>query len=71
MLDIVEYNTKRQLVKINPDKSELLTLGCKHLIEVTLDGAPIATVTSVKHLGIDRTANNTADPDVRIKIAQP
>ncbi|KAH3874170.1 hypothetical protein DPMN_037412 [Dreissena polymorpha] len=70
MLDIVEYNTKRELVKINPDKSELLTLGCKHSIEVTLGGAPIATVTSVKHLGIDRTAKNTVDPDVRIKIAQ-
>ncbi|KAH3885240.1 hypothetical protein DPMN_009233 [Dreissena polymorpha] len=70
MLDIVEYNTKRELVKINPDKSELPTLGCMHSIEVTLDGAPIGTVTSVKHLGIDRTAKITVDPDVRIKIEQ-
>ncbi|KAH3802836.1 hypothetical protein DPMN_156526 [Dreissena polymorpha] len=70
MLDIVEYNTKRKLVKINPDKSELITLECKQPIEVTLDGAPIATVTSVKHLGIDRTAKYTVEPDVRLKIAQ-
>ncbi|KAH3825861.1 hypothetical protein DPMN_127744 [Dreissena polymorpha] len=70
MLDIVENNTKRELVKINPDKSELLTMECKQPIEVTLDGAPITTVTSVKHLGIDRAAKNTVDPDVRLKIAQ-
>ncbi|KAH3851402.1 hypothetical protein DPMN_093883 [Dreissena polymorpha] len=70
MLDIVEYNTKRERVKINPDKSELLTLECKQPIEVTLDGAPIATVTSVKHLGIDHTSKNTVDPDVRLKITQ-
>ncbi|KAH3864936.1 hypothetical protein DPMN_027969 [Dreissena polymorpha] len=59
MLDIVEYNAKRELVKINPDKSELLTLKCKQPIQVTF----------VKHLGVDRT-KNTVDPDVRLKIGQ-
>ncbi|KAH3803080.1 hypothetical protein DPMN_156780 [Dreissena polymorpha] len=69
VLDIVEYNTKRKPVKINPDKSELLTLECKQPKEVTLACAPIATVTSVKHLGIDRTAKNTVDSDRTVYAA--
>lgn len=44
MLNIVEFNTKRELVKINPKKSEILTVKSKQTVEVTIDGQNVSVL---------------------------
>ena len=70
MLDLVEFNTSRDLVKINPDKSEILTVKYKNTVKATLNGQEISNVSNVKHLGIDRNGKNTVNIEERLRTAQ-
>ena len=70
MLDLVEFHTKRDLVKINFDKSEVLTYKCKNEFQVTFDGQEVKPVKTIKDLGLDRNTKNAADAESRILLAR-
>lgn len=65
MLNVVEFNTKRDLVKINPEKSEILNFKCKEKVEVLFEYQKIESVKSrpIKHLGINRNTRNSVDTE--------
>ena len=69
-LNIVDFNTKRDLVKINADKSEIINYKCKDTRTASFDGQEIAVVTNIKHLGINRNNKNTVDVDNRLQTAR-
>jgi len=56
MLDLVQYNTNRDLVKINATKSEIFTSAkTKDKDSFIFNGQNIEQTSSTKHLGITRT----------------
>lgn len=56
MLDLVQYNTNRDLVKINATKSEIVTSAkTKDKDSFIFNGQNIEQTSSTKHLGITRT----------------
>ena len=69
MLNLVEFHTKRDLVKINPEKSEILNYKHKNEVEVLLEVQTIGTVKTIKHLGLNRNPKNDADIDRRLQTA--
>jgi hypothetical protein len=59
ILDIVHHHTQRDLVKINPEKSDLIAYNAKD--------EKIEKSEKRKHLGIVRNGKNTVDIEVRLK----
>jgi hypothetical protein len=55
MIDVVQYNTRRDLVKLNPGKTEVIRMAKKYnneSSEYTLEGQEIKRIQKLKHLGI-------------------
>ena len=67
MLNIVDSLTKRDLVTINPEKTEIIKYGTKIQVKVSLDGKDINEVNNTKHLGIVRYSSNKIETDKRVK----
>lgn len=57
-------------MKINPHKSEILTVKTKQTVEVTRDGQNVSVVSDLKHLEITRRIKNTVDTDERLQTAK-
>ena len=71
LLDIVSDITSKDLVKINPSKSELVPLTKRHSdFSLCMDTEEIKQTTETKHLGIKRNSKNNIDIEDRIKLAR-
>ena len=60
MVNLLEYNTKRDLVKLNPEKTEIIKVSKAlqtHPKKYILGGQEIYRVQSIKHLGITYQEN--------------
>jgi hypothetical protein len=69
MIDVVQYNTRRDLVKLNPGKTEVIRMAKKNnnvSSEYTLEGQEIKRVQKLKHLGITYQENNKINLDERL-----
>jgi hypothetical protein len=64
ILDIVHNHTQRDLVEINPDKSDLIVYNTK---DVKFGDKKIEKSEKTKHLGIVRNGKNTVDIKERLK----
>ena len=68
LLDLVQYNTNRDLVKINATKSEIVTsTKAKDKDSFTFNGQNIEQTSSTKHLGITRTKYCKVNIDERLQ----
>ena len=67
ILDIVHHHTQRDLVKINPEKSDLIAYNAKDEKIVKFGDEKIEKSEKRKHLGIVRNGKNTVDIEVRLK----
>ena len=69
ILDLINYHTKRDLVKINPDKSDAVYYNSQKNAEYTLKlgNDCIKRSSTTKHLGIKRQDNNKVDIVERVK----
>ena len=68
LLDIVSDITSKDLVKINPSKSELVPLTKRHSdFSLRMDTEEIKQTTETEHLGIKRNNKNNIDIEDRIK----
>ena len=71
IIDIVEHHTRRELVKINPIKSDLIMYKGKKLdANISIGGKMIEKAKSTKHLGIKRQENNKVDVVQRIQAGR-
>ncbi|VDI00230.1 Hypothetical predicted protein [Mytilus galloprovincialis] len=73
MLNIIEFHTKRDMVKINPEKSEVLcTSKGKNYQQkaYTLGEKQINRVDKLKHLGITRNVKSKVNTDERLKTGR-
>ena len=70
IVDIIYHHTQRDLVKINPQKSELVCHHTKQDIKVNLGNNQIQKCSKTKHLGINRNDKNTVDVDERLKAGR-
>jgi len=70
LLDIVCNITSKDLVKINPSKSELVPLTKRHSDFSLHMNTEEIKQTETKHLGIKRNNKNNIDTEDRIKLAR-
>lgn len=73
MVDVVQYNTRRDLVKFNPGKTEFIRMAKKidnKNTEYILEGKEIKRVNKLKHLGITYQENNKINLDERLKMGR-
>ncbi|VDI17850.1 Hypothetical predicted protein [Mytilus galloprovincialis] len=73
MLNIIEFHTKRDMVKINPEKSVVLcTSKGKNYQQkaYTLGEKQINRVDKLKHLGITRNVKSKVNTDERLKTGR-
>lgn len=70
MLNIVNFCTERDLITINPTKSEVLLFGKKTEANLQLGEQDIKENKIVKHLGVHRNQKNKSDIENRIKIGR-
>ena len=72
ILDIVSHHTTRDLVKINPQKSDAVVYNKKGKPEIDLEFGDsfIKQVCETKHLGIKRNERNKVDISDRIRIGR-
>ena len=73
MIDVVQYNTRRDLVKLNPGKTEVIRMAKKNnseSSEYTLEGQEIKRVQKLKDLGITYQENNKINLDERLKMGR-
>jgi hypothetical protein len=67
ILDIVHHHTQRDLVKINPEKSDLIAYNAKDEKIVKFGDEKIEKSEKTKHLGIVRNGKNNVDIEERLK----
>ncbi|VDI15366.1 Hypothetical predicted protein [Mytilus galloprovincialis] len=71
LLDIVENCTKRDLVTINPNKSDLVPITkCQSNFSVYLGKDEITQKSETKHLGLIRNSKNKLNTEDRLKLAR-
>ena len=71
LIDIVEHCTKRDFVKINPSKSDLVPLmKTDHNIKLHLGNDEIIQKEETKHLGIKRNCVNVVNIEERLQTAR-
>ncbi|CAC5418330.1 unnamed protein product [Mytilus coruscus] len=71
LLDIVENCTKRDLVTINPNKSDLVPITkCQSNFSVYLGKDEITQKSETKHLGLIRNSKNKLNAEDRLKLAR-
>jgi hypothetical protein len=73
MLNVIEHHTKRDMVKINPDKSEVICVSKGKNDQsnlYTFGGKEITRVSNLKHLGITRTTNGKVNLEERLKTGR-
>ncbi|CAG2257429.1 unnamed protein product [Mytilus edulis] len=71
LLDIVENCTKRGLVTINPNKSDLVLITkCHCNFSVYLGKDEITQKSETKHLGLIRNSKNKLNTEDRLKLAR-
>ena len=73
MIDVVQYSTRRDLVKLNPGKTEVIRMTKKNnnkSPEYAFEGQEIKRVQKLKHLGIAYQENNKINLDERQKMGR-
>jgi hypothetical protein len=73
MLNLLEYNTKRDLVKLNPEKTEVINVSKAlqtHPKKYILGDQKINRVQSIKHLGITYQENGKINIEERLSIGR-
>ena len=72
MLNVIEHHTKRDMVNINPDKSEVMCFKGKNDQSnvYTFGGKEISRVSNLKHLDITRTTNGKVNLEQRLKTVR-
>ncbi|CAC5397431.1 unnamed protein product [Mytilus coruscus] len=71
LLDIVENCTKRDLVTINQNKSDLIPITkCQSNFSVYLGKDEITQKSEIKHLGLIRNSKNKLNTEDRLKLAR-
>ena len=73
ILHIINHHTKRELVKINSAKSDIIIYDskkCKEEMDLKLGDGQINRATSTKHLGIIRQENNKISITERIQLGR-
>lgn len=72
MLNVIEHHTKRDMVNINPDKSEVMCFKGKNDQSnvYTFGGKEISRVSNLKHLGITRTTHGKVNLEERLKTGR-
>ena len=73
MINLVLYNTRRDLVKLNPGKTEVICMSkAKNTNDRknTLEGQEIIRVEQLKHLGLTHQTNNKINIEDRIKLGR-
>ena len=73
MLNFLEYNTKRDLVKLNPEKTEVINVSKAlqtHPKKYVLGDQEINRVQSIKHLGITYQENGKINIEERLSIGR-
>jgi hypothetical protein len=73
MLNLLEYNTKRDLVKLNPEKTEVINVSKAlqtHPKKYVLGDQEINRVQSIKHLGITYQENGKINIEERLSIGR-
>ncbi|CAG2257393.1 unnamed protein product [Mytilus edulis] len=71
LLDIVENCTKRDLVTINPNKSDLVPITkCQSNFSVYLGKDEITQKSETKHLGLIRNSKNKLNTEDRLKLSR-
>ena len=69
-MDIIHHHTQRDLVKINPQKSDLICYNSKSDRKVDIGSSDVNKSDETKHLGITRNEHNTVDIEERIKLGR-
>jgi hypothetical protein len=73
MLNLLEYNTKRDLVKLNPEKTEVINVSKAlqtHPKTYVLGDQEINRVQSIKHLGMTYQENGKINIEERLSIGR-
>jgi hypothetical protein len=73
MVNLLEYNTKRDLVKLNSEKTEIINVSKAlqtHPKKYILGGQEINRVQSIKHLGITCQENGKINVEERLSIGR-
>ena len=70
IMDIIYHHTQRDLVKINPQKSDLVCYNNKQERAVDIGEFKICRSEKATHLGITRNEKNTIDIDEKIKTGR-
>ena len=73
MLNLLEYNTKRDLVKLNPEKTEVINVSKAlqtHPKKYVLGDQEINRVQSIKHLGTTYQENGKINIEERLSIGR-
>jgi hypothetical protein len=73
MLNLLEYNTKRDLVKLNPEKTEIINVSKAQQTnpkKYILGGQEINRVQSIKHLRITYQENGKINIEERLSIGR-
>ena len=73
MVNLLEYNTKRDLAKLNPEKTEIIKVSKAlqtHPKKSIIGGQEINRVQSIKHLGITYQENGKINIEERLSIGR-
>lgn len=70
IMDIVYHHTQRDLVKFNPQKSDLVCYNTKQDREVNIGNSQIGRSENATRLGITRNEKNTIDIDEKLKVGR-
>jgi hypothetical protein len=67
IMDIIYHHTQRDLVKINPQKSDLICYNTSSERKVNIGDCKVSRSTCTKHLGISRNEKNSINIDEKLK----
>ena len=70
IMDIIYHHTQRDLVKINPQKSDLICYNSREDRKVDIGNSQVNKSEKTKHLGITRNESNVVDIEERIKAGR-
>jgi hypothetical protein len=66
-MDIIYHHTQRDLVKINPQKSDLICYNTSSERKVNIGDCKVSRSTCTKYLGISRNEKNSINIDEKLK----
>ena len=68
IMDIIYHHTQRDLVKINPQKSDLICYNTSSERKINIGDCKVSRSTCTKHLGISRNEKNSINIDEKTEI---